>query len=87
MLKISLTAITCIIFIISIFFLLRSRRKYAITGFKTLLTPICFYMIGILGAIGLWTHSFGLFLWILIVSFLLLAAYFTKYLPKIHHQN
>ncbi len=87
MLKISLTAISCIIFIISIFFLLRSRRKYAITGFKTLLTPICFYIIGILGVIGLWTNSFGLFLWMVMVSLLLLAAYFTKYFPEISHQD
>jgi uncharacterized membrane protein YhaH (DUF805 family) len=82
MLKVVLTIIMLIVFVISLSILIRQRRMQGITGFKSILTPICFYLIGVTGIIGLWTQSFGIVLFSLSVILLFLAAYFTRYFPN-----
>lgn len=82
MLKIGLTIITIIILMISISFVIRKRKKLGFTGFKTALTPICFYLIAINSLILVWLEKLGLLFWTINIILLFLAAYFTKFFPK-----
>jgi Ca2+/Na+ antiporter len=77
--KMFLTSILIVALIISVVTVIRKRRKQGISGIKTALTSICFYLIVIINLLALW-FDLGLWSWANTVVLLLLAAYFTKYL-------
>jgi len=87
LLEISLTIITIIALIISVAFVIYQRRQKGITGFKTALTPICFYLIAIINLVAIWTESLGIITWMLSILLLFLAAYFTKFFPQERQQT
>jgi Ca2+/Na+ antiporter len=78
--KMFLTSILIVALIISVVTVIRKRRKQGISGIKTALTSICFYLIVIINLLALWFDLLGLWSWANTVVLLLLAAYFTKYL-------
>lgn len=88
MLKIILTVVMIIALLISIQFVRLKRKRLEITGFKTLLTPICFYFIAINSLILIWVEKFGILFWTINIILLFLAAYFSKNLPTtMNEQN
>lgn len=80
--KISLTIITCIALLISIYYLIKKRKMFGVTGFKTLLTPICFYLVAINSILLIWLERFGILFWTINVLLLLFAFRFMKHLPN-----
>ncbi|WLR42321.1 hypothetical protein LC087_16640 [Bacillus carboniphilus] len=81
MLPIILSIILVITLFISIVFVIQKRKKAGITGIKSALTPICFFLMAIVNLLAYWFNFLGLLNWALIVLLLFLGAYFTKYLP------
>jgi hypothetical protein len=81
MLPISLSIILILALIFSITLVVQKRKKAGITGIKTALTPICFYLIGITNLLAYWFDFMGLLNWSITVILLILGAYFTKYMP------
>ncbi|WP_102029043.1 hypothetical protein [Salirhabdus sp. Marseille-P4669] len=75
-----LTIILLVAFLISIMALITKRKKARITGFKSALTPICFYLIVITNVLAYWFGWLGIISWLMTIILLILAAYFTKYL-------
>ncbi|MEI3613376.1 hypothetical protein [Pseudogracilibacillus sp. SO30301A] len=73
--------ILAIIFIIAIPVVIRRRKKSNVTGIKSALTSICFFLIALTNLLAYWFELLGLFSWIISVILLILAAYFTKYMP------
>lgn len=73
---------------ISVYILKSRRKKENITGFKTLLTSLCFYSIAILNMLAYKFHFLGLVTFTASIILLFLAAYFMKYLPRKeeHHE-
>lgn len=67
--------------IISISYVVHKRKKAGITGVKSALTPVFLYLMAITNLLALWFNLPGLLTWTISVAFLLLGAYFTKYLP------
>ncbi len=67
--------------IFSVLFTLKRRKKEGITGIKTFLPSLCFYLIAIVNMIAYWLDFIGIVSWTLTVLLLLTGAYFTKYLP------
>lgn len=67
---------------ISVLMLISRRKKENITGFKTLLTSLCFYSIALLNMAAYMFNFLGLATFVATFGSLLLAAYFTKYLPR-----
>ncbi|RIW27663.1 hypothetical protein D3H55_22695 [Bacillus salacetis] len=59
----------------------RKRKAAGITGFKTALTSICFYLIAVVNLLAFWFDFIGLISWALTLILLIAGAYFTKYLP------
>ncbi|AIF42846.1 hypothetical protein [Virgibacillus sp. SK37] len=76
-----LSVILVIALLISFNYLIHKRKKNGITGWKTLLTPISFYLIAITNLLAYWFNFMGIVNWTLTVIFLMLGAYFTKYMP------
>ncbi|MCP3739368.1 hypothetical protein [Rossellomorea sp. BNER] len=62
----------------SIVVLYRKHNKEA--GIKNYLTTICFFLVSIIGFSAYWFDLGGIISWLLVFFFLLLGAYFTKYL-------
>lgn len=81
MLPIILSIILILALIFSITLVVQKRKKAGITGIKTALTPICFYLIGITNLLAYWFDFMGLLNWSITVILLILGAYFTKYMP------
>lgn len=77
--------ILSILLILSLFFSMsvvyRKRKKAGITGVKSLLTSICFYLIAITNLLAYWFDFLGLINWFITVVLIILGAYFTKYMP------
>jgi CHASE2 domain-containing sensor protein len=67
--------------LISGFYVYRKRKAAGITGIKTALTSICFYLIAVVNLFAFWFDFIGLISWGLTVVLLITGAYFTKYLP------
>ncbi|MFS0637325.1 hypothetical protein AB1K84_15605 [Mesobacillus foraminis] len=65
----------------SISFVIRKRKKAGITGFKSALTPICFYLIAVVNILAYWFNFLGLVNWGMTVVLLILGAYFTRFMP------
>jgi CHASE2 domain-containing sensor protein len=62
-------------------FVYRKRKAAGITGIKTALTSICFYLIGVVNLLSVWFDFIGIISWVSTFILLLAGAYFTKYLP------
>lgn len=67
---------------LSIIYLIRKRKERGVTGFKTALTSICFYLIAVVNLCTYWFNFLGIISWSLTIGLLILGAYFTKFLPK-----
>ncbi|WP_077595991.1 hypothetical protein [Oceanobacillus kimchii] len=73
--------ISIVAFIIVISFIIKKRKKAGISGIKSALTPICFLLISLINILGYWFNFIGLLTSFITFLLLILAAYFTKYLP------
>ena len=80
MLQIILSIILIITLIFSIIVVVRKRKKADITGIKSALTSICFFLIAIINLLAYWFNFMGLFVWFINFILLILGAYFTKYM-------
>ncbi|WP_026581343.1 hypothetical protein [Bacillus sp. J33] len=81
MLPIILSILLIISLIFSISVLINKRKKAGITGVKSALTSICFFLIAITNLFAYWFNFMGLINWFITVVLLSLGAYFTKYMP------
>lgn len=81
MLPTILSVILIFSLLISISVMIRKRKQAGITGMKTALTSICFYLIAITNLMAYWFHFLGLVSWTITIILLILGAYFTRYLP------
>ncbi|AGX04852.1 MULTISPECIES: hypothetical protein [Bacillaceae] len=80
MIPILLTIILVISLPFSISILMKKRKEAGVTGFKSALTSICFFLIAIVNLISYWMGWLGIFNWMMALILLLAGAYFTKYL-------
>ena len=80
MLQIILSIILIITLILSIIVVVKKRKKADITGIKSALTSICFFLIAIINLLAYWFNFMGLFVWFINFILLILGAYFTKYM-------
>ncbi|WP_076558344.1 hypothetical protein [Salimicrobium flavidum] len=78
-----ISVLTLILLLVSVPFLIHRRKRHGITGFKTLLTPICFYSVAVVQLIAIWLDAKGLWMWLVMMSLLVAGAYFTKYMEVI----
>ncbi|MFC0237246.1 hypothetical protein [Fictibacillus phosphorivorans] len=78
-----LSVLVLITLIFSITYVIRQRRDQGITGLRTALTSICFFLIAIVNLLAYWFDFLGIWSWGTSVVLLLLGAYFTKYLRKV----
>ncbi|KKB36741.1 hypothetical protein QY95_03009 [Bacillus thermotolerans] len=74
------TVLLVLAFLVSVTMLIQRRKKAGITGLKTALTSICFYLIAAINLLAYWFGFLGLVSWSMTVMLLLLGAYFTKYM-------
>jgi len=81
MIPIILSIILILVLIFSIILVVRKRKRAGITGIKSALTPICFYIIGITNLLAYWFNFMGILNWSISMILLILGAYFTKYMP------
>ncbi|RIW30371.1 hypothetical protein D3H55_16670 [Bacillus salacetis] len=73
--------------IVSVILIIHKRRKANLTGFKTALTPICFFLVGVTNLSAYWFDFMGFLSWGLSVALFILGAYFTKYMPEHNEQS
>ncbi|WP_085524329.1 hypothetical protein [Tuberibacillus sp. Marseille-P3662] len=59
----------------------KRRKKEGVTGFKSLLTSACFFLIAIINILAYWFDVLGATSWFSTMMLLFVGAYFTKYLP------
>lgn len=78
-----LSVLVLITLMFSITYVIRQRRDQGITGLRTALTSICFFLIAIVNLLAYWFDFLGIWNWGTSVVLLLLGAYFTKYLRKV----
>lgn len=76
-----LTVMLMTIFGFSVTHLIRKRKKAQITGIKSLVISICFFLIGAVNLLAYWFDFIGIINWTLTVLLLIMGAYFSKYLP------
>ncbi|MCP3029903.1 hypothetical protein LF817_00975 [Halobacillus sp. A1] len=75
-----LSILLIIALITSVSILIQKRKKAGVTGVKSALTSICFYLIAITNLTAYWFGFLGIFKWTLTIILLIAGAYFTKYL-------
>ncbi|KAA0547107.1 hypothetical protein FZW96_14110 [Bacillus sp. BGMRC 2118] len=80
MIQILLSIILILSLIFSIMFVVRKRKKAGITGYKSMLTSICFYLIGLTNLCAYWFDFIGVWSWCITFILLIMGAYFTKYM-------
>lgn len=76
-----------IAFIIVIPVIIRKRRKVGATGIKSGLTSICFLLIALINIFAYGFDFIGLLTWSISIVLLILAAYFTRFLPATVSNN
>lgn len=81
MIPIILSVALLIALIVSISVVVYQRKKAGVTGIASALTPICFYLIAVTNLLAYWLDFLGLISWTISVVLLILAAYFTKFMP------
>ena len=79
--------ITIIAFIVVIPVIIKKRKKVGATGIKSALTPIFFLLIALINLLAYWFNFMSLLTWSISVLLLILAAYFTKFLPTVESNN
>jgi hypothetical protein len=67
--------------IVSVALAIRKRRKNNITGVRSALTPLCFFLAGVINLLAYWFDSMGFLNWGITVMLFILGSYFTKYMP------
>lgn len=77
-----LSIILFISLFVSIYFTVRKRKRLGITGFKTSLTSICFFLIAAVNLFGYWFNLLGIGSWLVTMILLFAGAYFTRYMPR-----
>lgn len=68
--------------LLAVLLIRRKRKKHGITGFKSLLTPICFCSVGLIGLIDEWMDLIGLYAWLVQWILIVAGIYFLKYIPS-----
>lgn len=68
--------------LLAVLLIRRKRKQHGITGFKSLLTPICFCSVGLIGLIDEWMDLIGLYAWLVQGILLIAGIYFLKYIPS-----
>lgn len=81
MIPIILSIILIIALVFSIIVVVQKRKKAGITGIKSALTSICFYLIAIINLLAYWFDFMGILNWSITVILLILGSFFTKYIP------
>lgn len=81
MIQVILSVILIISLVSSVLVLIKKRKKAGITGIKSALTSICFFLIGGTALFAFWFDSMGLLSWFILFILLTLGAYFTKNMP------
>ncbi|SDJ76938.1 hypothetical protein [Sediminibacillus albus] len=77
-----LMVITFIISIaVSIFIVYKKSKGYQNIGIKSYLTPVCFYLMAVINMAAILFELLGIISWLITMILLLMAGYFTKYLP------
>ena len=64
--------------------IIAKRKEASITGWKTLGTSICFFLIAIVNLLAYWVDFIGIISMSLTTLLLVVGAYFTRYLPANH---
>ncbi len=75
-----LSILVLVSLIFSIIYVVRQRKAQGITGLKSALTSICFFLVAITNLLAYWFDFLGIWSWGSTVVLLLLGAYFTKYM-------
>ncbi|WP_102336333.1 hypothetical protein [Salimicrobium jeotgali] len=73
--------------IVSILVVVKKRKEAGITGMKSAMTSICFYLVAVTNLAAYSFDMSGLVSWSLTVILLITGAYFTKYLPERKERN
>ncbi|WP_456272278.1 hypothetical protein [Bacillus sp. AK031] len=60
----------------------KKRKAAGITGVRSALTSICFYLIAITNLLAYWLDFIGIISWGITLLLVMAGAYFTKYLPR-----
>jgi len=81
MIPIILSVILLIALVFSMSIVIRKRKKAGITGIRSALTSICFFLIAVTNLSAYWFNFMGLLNWSITVILLIVGAYFTKYMP------
>jgi len=79
--------ILLVVIIIAIPIAMKKRKKSGVTGMKSALTSICFFLIAITNLLAYWLDLLGLLSWTISVILLIFAAYFSKYMPVPESRN
>ncbi|MFG6118729.1 hypothetical protein [Thalassobacillus sp. B23F22_16] len=79
--EILFTIITATALMVSTILVLRKRKQLGITGIKSMLTPISFFLIAIINVFAYWFVFLRVWSWLLAIGLLMAGAYFTKYMP------
>jgi preprotein translocase subunit SecG len=87
MIPILLTIILVIVLPVSISILIKRRKDAGVTGFKSALTSICFFLIAFVNLISYWMGWLGMFNWMMTIILLLAGAYYSKYLLPAGTEN
>lgn len=82
-----LYVISIVAFILVIPFIIKKRKKAGASGIKSALTSICFLLVALINILAYWFNFMGLLTWNVSFLLLILAAYFTKYLPAPANSN
>ncbi|WP_235251825.1 hypothetical protein [Niallia circulans] len=77
-----LSLILITVLVSSLIIVIKKRKNTGITGIKSALTHICFFLISIFSLLAYWLKYTGLTVWLINVFLLIMAAFFTKYMPK-----
>ena len=74
--------VTTVLFIVSIFYAYKIRKKKGVKGWQSALTSICLFILTFMNILFYWTDFQGIISIVFSIVLLCLAAYFTKYLPS-----
>ncbi|MDP7989474.1 hypothetical protein Q9B79_06720 [Bacillus sp. MHSD_36] len=87
MLKVVLLIALILFVVVLIYITYKKRKKAGVKGLKSELTSIYFFTLAILNLLAYWLNFGGIIIWLISIALLLVAAYFTKYIPiskKVH---